>query len=100
MEKYVGILFALGGDWVTDFGGNTKEEVIDQLADRGSIWYFYPFEGVIRNRTIINANHQRVVDMAEPLKHLTGKTIRTVSRHLENIPEGELAHMFKEATSE
>lgn len=92
MERYVGILFAPDGDWVTDFGGNTKEGVINQLADRGSRWFFYPFEGVIRNRNIINPRHQRVVDMAEPLKHLTGKTIRTVRKYLEDMPEGAFEH--------
>lgn len=94
MEKYVGILFAPDGDWVTDFGGNTKEEVTNQLADRGSRWFFHPFEGVIRNRNIINPNHQRVVGMAYPLEHLTGKTIKAVSKYLGNIPEGELARIF------
>lgn len=81
MPRYKGILFAEDGDWVTDFERETKEEVIEALANRGSRWFFSPFEGVIlaHNKFTI---WPRVVDIAFPLEHLKGKSIRTVSDYI------------------
>lgn len=47
MEGYKAILFAPDGDWVTDCPGDTIEEVIEQLENLGSRWFFYPFQGII-----------------------------------------------------
>ena len=81
-RRYTGILFTPDGDWVTDFKGGTKKEVIDQLADRGSRWYFYPYEGVIRYDNITKSSHKRLVDAAPPIEFLRGKSVSTVSKYL------------------
>ena len=94
MVKYKAILFAVDGDWVTDCKGNTKEEVIEQLANKGSRWFFYPFEGIIRDYGITTSN-QRVVDMAPPLEYLAGKSIRTLKRIIMAIPENTIASLLE-----
>lgn len=83
MQKYKAVLFAVDGDWVTDFPGNTKEEVIEQLANKGSRWYFYPLEGVILDKGGITTATQRLIDAAPPIEFLKGKAIRTVRKYLE-----------------
>ena len=88
---YKAILFALDGDWVTDFEEDTVQEVIDQLANRGSRWYFYPLEGVIRVEG--SSDQKRVVDMAPPLGSLKGKSIKTVRRFIEDNFENIMAEI-------
>ena len=88
---YKAILFALDGDWVTDFKGDTIQEVIDWLADRGSRWYFYPLEGVIRAEG--SSDRKRVVDMAPPLGFLKGKSIKTVKKFIEDNSENIVAEI-------
>jgi len=91
MSKYMAILFAPDGDWVVDFSANTKEEVVEKLANRGSLWLFYPFEGVITDRGMLVTSRQRLVDVAPNLpRELVGKRISTVSSYLKNLPEAEL----------
>ena len=86
MKGYKAVLFAQDGDWVTDFRGETKEEVEEQLANRYSRWIFYPFEGIVLDKGSLTSANQRVVDMASPLEHLRGKSIETVSKYLMNRP--------------
>jgi hypothetical protein len=45
---YAALLVAPDGDYVVTYESNTKDEVIDKLVNRGSNWYFYPFEFIIR----------------------------------------------------
>ena len=80
---YKGVLFAPDGDWVVDYHGDTKKEVIEQLANRGSKWYFYPLEGVILNKGGLAKSSQRLVDAAPPIELLKGKALKTVKRYLE-----------------
>jgi len=94
MIGYKAILFAPDGDWVTDFKKDTKDEVKNALANRGSMWYFYPFEGVILDKSSVTTSSQRVVDMPPPFEHLAGKAIRTVRKYIMAIPEDELKQLF------
>lgn len=94
MAKYKAVLFAADGDWVTDYKGDTKDEVIEQLANRGSRWFFYPIEGIILDKGGITTASQRVIDMSPPFQYLTGRAIRTVKRELMAIPENDWNEMF------
>lgn len=94
MKGYKAVLFAPDGDWVTDFEGDTKEEVIDKLADKGSRWYFYPFEGIIRDWGGYTTSVQRLVDLAPNIpQELVGKSIKTVSNWLKGLTGRELYNM-------
>jgi len=46
--KYVAVFFAPNGEPIVDdrFSGNTIEEVLEAVSDKGSLWFFYPFVGV------------------------------------------------------
>ena len=57
--KYQALLVSYDGDYVTDFEGKTINEVLEQLVNRGSYWWFFPFEFIIKN----------------PLKNLNGRII-------------------------
>jgi hypothetical protein len=81
--KYKAVLFAIDGDWVTDFPGETIDEVKDKLANRGSLWYFYPIEGVMRYTGSFTSSNEKVIEMAPPFDFLSGKTIRGISEWLE-----------------
>ena len=94
MKRYKAVLFASDGTWVTDFKRETREEVIEALANRGSRWYFYPLGGVILDKGNLTTAQQRVVDMAYPLEHLKGKSIKSISKYLEHIPEEEFELIF------
>jgi len=94
MTGYKAILFAADGDWVTDFKRDTKDEVKEALANRGSRWCFYPFEGVILDKASFTTSSQRVVDMPPPFEHLAGKAIRTVRKYIMAIPENEYEQLF------
>jgi len=94
VKGYRAILFAPDGDWVTDFSADTKEEVRELLADKGSRWIFYPFEGIITDKGRLTTSRQRLVDIAPNLpKELVGKRISTVSDYLKGLPEEELYAM-------
>jgi hypothetical protein len=82
---YKAILFALNGDWVTDFREcKTIEEVEECLADMGSKWYFYPLCAVITDRGLFTTSTQRIVSAVYPLDWWRGRTIRTTSRDIVN----------------
>lgn len=83
MKRYKAVLFAPDGDWTTDCRGDTKKEVIEQLAGRGSRWYFYPLEGIILDRGGLTDPRQRLIDAAPPICFLKGRAIKTVSRYLQ-----------------
>ena len=90
------VLFAPDGDWVTDYKGNTKEDVIDQLANRGSLWYFYPFEGIILNRGGVTTPRQRLVSLAPNMPQcFVGATIKFVSRWLGMLSKEKLLTMLE-----
>ena len=87
--KYRAVLFSPDGDWVTDFEGETKEDVQEMLADRGSRWYFYPFEAIIRDGVTVPtiSSRNRLVDALEPLDAFIGKSIKSASRFLRDNPD-------------
>lgn len=88
MKGYKAILFSSDGeDWVTDFKAETVNEVVEQLADRGSRWFFYPFCAIIRDKSTSTSDKQRIIDIASPLDLLKGKTIKSVSQFIKDNPE-------------
>jgi len=91
MKRYKAVLFAPDGDWVIDFEDDTISGVIEQLANKGSLWYFYPFEGIILDKGRLTNRDQRLVDVAPNIpRQLVGKSIRTMSKWLSNLSEGEI----------
>ena len=91
---YKAVLFSLDGDWVTDFVGETKDEVIKKLADKGSRWYFYPFEAIILHKGKLTTNRQRLIDVAPNLpRELVGKSIKTAGKWLRSLSDEELQVM-------
>ena len=94
-RKYKAVLFAPDGDWVTDYKDNTKEDVIDQLANRGSHWYFYPFEGIILNKGGATSPYQRLVDIAPNMPWMVGLSIKAVGKWLASLSEEELLAMLE-----
>ena len=82
---YQALLFAPDGDWVTDFEG-TKEEVEEELANKGSKWYFYPFECLIKKRETFSED-QRIVEAYDPVGFLTGKKIKTALKYFTEHPK-------------
>ena len=92
--KYKAVLFAPDGNWVTDFKGNTKEDVIDQLAHKGSYWFFYILEGIILNKGHTTHN-QRLISLTPNMpQEFVGKSIKTISRWLGSLSEEELLVML------
>lgn len=83
MQRYKAVLFAPDGDWTVDFRGDTKEKVKEQLANRGSRWFFYPLEGIILDKGGVTTNRQGLVDAAPPIEFFKGKSIKTVVKHLQ-----------------
>lgn len=94
MPRYKAVLFTPDGDWVTDYRFDTIEEVQDALADRGSTWFFYPFEGVIRDNGNFTSKRQKIVDMAPPYVDFKGRTIAALSRELKQTPEAVMRYML------
>jgi len=84
-KGYKAILFAPDGEWVTDFRAETKDEVIEKLSNRGSYWFFYPFEAVILDKGGLTTAQQRLVDSAMPIESLKGKSIKAASRLISEI---------------
>lgn len=81
--KYQAVLFALDGEFVTDFrDSQTKEDVWDKVNDMGSRWYFYPIPFV--------ATEKVIVDTPEELWHLRGKHISTIKSLLAETDQDEL----------
>jgi len=48
MTKYEALLIASDGAFVTDFEEDTIEQVLKDLADKGSWWYFHPYTFIIK----------------------------------------------------
>ena len=94
--KYQALLVAPDGDCVTDYKRDTIQEVIDMMGDRGSRWYFYPFEFVIiadskNYRTHSETLRKRIVDHPYEGHNFQGRTVNTV---LNRIREGELDYLM------
>ena len=70
--NYKAILFHPEGDYVTGFYRDTKQDVLNELENRGSRWIFYPIPFVCTDKTI--------VDTPEGLEFLKGKRITTVKK--------------------
>ena len=83
---YTALLVAPDGDYVTDYEGQSLNEVLEQLSDRGSRWFFYPFEFVIRLPFRLNS---RIVN--SPVSGLEGKSVKTI---LETVKSGALDYLL------
>jgi len=68
---YQALLVAPDGEYVFDYRAKTVEEVIEQLCDRGSKWFFYPFEFVVKCPA-----KARIV--SSPVPPLEGKSVAKV----------------------
>lgn len=88
---YKAILFAPDGEWVTDFRRDTKEEVRNDLANKGSRWFFYPFEAIVLCKGNLNFTNQRILEIPVPLEFLTGLSIKTVSNYIKANGENLVA---------
>jgi len=93
MKEYKAILFAPDGDWVTDFTSSNIEGVIEKLCNRGSLWWFYPFEGIIVDHGT-TTSRQFVVNMAPPFHFLKGKSIKTISTFIGSLPLKNLKELL------
>jgi len=51
---YACMLVSPDGDYVIDYEGTTIDEVVDKVVDRGSQYYFYPFEFIVRHPFNLN----------------------------------------------
>jgi len=90
-KKYKAVLFAMDGDWVTDYRGcDSIEEVQDYLANQGSRWFFYPIPFVILDKGSLVTSKQRIVDAPEAfIRSCKGKSIGTVSKRFKSLSEKE-----------
>ena len=95
--KYQALFVAPDGDYVIDYKRGTIQEVIDMMGDRGSRWYFYPFEFVIiadskNYRTHSETLRKRIVDHPYEGHDFKGRTVNTV---LNRIRKGELDYLME-----
>ena len=92
MKRYMAVLFAPDGDYVTDYHGSESVKVVtERLADQGSRWYFYPFEIVVRDHnkgwvSRVALMSQRIVDIWAPLTFFRGKRVSTFRQYLIDHP--------------
>ena len=93
--KYKAVLFAPDGDWITDCKGDTKDEVIEAMANLGSRWYFYPIAlGIILDKGSLTRETQRLVDVAPNIPRVfVGKSIRTARKWLQSLTKKELHNL-------
>jgi hypothetical protein len=89
VSKYHALLIAPDGDYVTDYGADTVEEVWERVDNGGSRWFFYPFAVVIRGEGGANSMHgrrisrrQRVVSAPSELTAFEGRTVGTLIDYL------------------
>jgi len=72
-KMYQALLIAPDGEYVFDYRAKTVEEVVEQLCDRGSKWFFYPFEFVVKCPAKARS---RII--SSPVPTLEGKSIANV----------------------
>ena len=70
MGRYCALLVAPDGDYVTDYYADSKEEVRRMLANRGSQWFFYPFDFIVTTRM------SRIVEAPLDMKEFERKTVK------------------------
>jgi len=70
---YQALLVAPNGEYVFDYRAKTIENVVEQLCNRGSRWFFYPFEFVVKYPAKARS---RIILSPVPL--LEGKSIAKV----------------------
>ena len=68
--KYTLICIAFDGEYKKDFTG-TMEECINQSANMGSKWYFYPFHFIINERDVIKETGGGLIDMKTKESYLS-----------------------------
>jgi hypothetical protein len=96
MSKYKAVLFAPDGEWVTDYReSDSIEQVQELISNQGSRWFFYPFSAVITdNDRGFTTETQRIVDTWEPFKFMQGRTIRSFSKMIADLPLHEMEHIL------
>ena len=78
--KYKAILFSTDGEFVTDYKGQTKEEVWELVNNGGSRWFFYPLVFCCTDKTIVETPHG--------FEEFKNKRITTVKKYItENCDE-------------
>ena len=83
MKKYKALMFAEDGEYITDYEGNTVNEVWKAADEGGSRWFFYPLRFVVRSGRV--TDNTRVVDTPELFSHYKGKTVKTIKSHVPNM---------------
>ena len=78
---YCALLVAPDGEAVYDYYADTKEEVIKKLANRGSEWFFYPFEFVTTERK------GRIVAAPPELEWAVNKSVERVLAAFRSVHE-------------
>jgi len=78
-KKFKAILFAPDGEFVTDYKGDTVEEVSNLINDGGSRWIFYPFCFIIKDEGCFSTN-LRIIESCEMLPQFKNCTISTVRK--------------------
>jgi hypothetical protein len=82
---YTTLCMALDGGFVTDGDFKTKEEAIENSANMGSKWIFYPFHFIVKkDYEFLN---KRILAAGESLEHLEGKTINTARKYIKEYAE-------------
>ena len=95
MTRYRAVLFGPDGDWTTGHRNMaTIEEVEQALANQGSMFYFYPFHGVIVDHGFLTTSRQRMVSMAPPFEGFKGKSIRTFARFVPTVPDDDISFIL------
>jgi hypothetical protein len=87
-NNYNAILLSEDGEgMVTDFKRETKEEVLDALADMGSRWYFYPVWMVVTSTQWCDAQQRRnkvILECPDEFSEFRYKKVKTLIQHLKD----------------
>jgi hypothetical protein len=81
---YKAILFAIDGDYITDFHKKTKTEVENSIADMGSRWYFYPIVAIIKDNNSNVKNNRLIIENSGIFNLFNGKSVKTFIDWIKN----------------
>jgi len=81
---YKAILFAIDGDYVTDFESKTKVEVENQIANMGSRWFFYPIVAIITANNTNHSSKRLIIENSGIFDLFNGKTVKTFAEWIKN----------------
>jgi len=82
MVKYEALLVAPNGAFVTDFKEDSIEKVQEDLADKGSKWFFYPYEFIIEVHKGLNILKRKIIDAPEGFEFMKGWTVGRVIKRI------------------